>query len=105
MSLLDKLLEKRGIKNLNELTDEERAVFDNYKLTLTGKDVKISDLEKFCRSQITLIEDKFGGPDNKYDSYLKASLHVYLTLLKVIEAPKVERANMERYLIALIQEQ
>lgn len=105
MSLLDKLLDKKGIKNVDELSKEERAVYDNYKLTLTAKTVTVKDLEAFCRSQITLIEGKFAGAETKYDSYLKACLHVYLTLLKAIDAPKVERENLERYLIALIKEQ
>jgi hypothetical protein len=105
MSLLDKLLSKNGISNLDELTSEERAIYDGYKLTLTAKDVTVKNIENFCRSQVKLIEDKFGSPETKYDAYLKACLHVYLTILKAIEAPKVERENMERYLIALIKEQ
>lgn len=105
MSLLDKLLDKKGIKNIDDLTLEERAIFDGYKVTLTGKNVSIKDLEEFCRNQIRIIEGKFSGPDDTHDSYLKACLHVYLTLLKAIEAPKVERENLERYLIAIISEQ
>lgn len=105
MSILDKLLSQKGIKNIEELSPEERATFDKYKLTLTGKTVTIKDLEDFCRSQIRIIEGRFAGPETKYDPYLKASLHVYLTLIQAIEAPKVERANLERYLISMIQEQ
>lgn len=104
MSILDKLLDKKGIKSIDELSAEERAIFDGYKLTLTSKGVTITDLQKFCRSQIALIEDKFGSAESKYDHYLKACLHIYITLLKAIEAPKVERENLERYLIALINE-
>lgn len=105
MSILDKLLDKKGIKNIDELTPDERAIYDSYKTTLTGKTVTIKDLETFCKSQITIIEGKFSGPETKYDPYLKACLHVYLTLLKAIDAPKVERDNLERYLIALVKEQ
>lgn len=105
MSILDKLLDKRGIKNIDDLSKEERAVFDNYKTTLTGKTVTIKDLESFAESQIQLIEGKFAGPPSPHDPYLKACLHIYLTLLKAIRAPKVERERLERYLIAMIQEQ
>jgi len=105
LSLLDKLLSKKGIKSVDELTPEERAIFESYKLTLTKKEVGIKDLEAFCRSQIAIIEGKFAGQENKYDYYLKACLHVYLTILKAIEAPKVERANLEKYLIGIINEQ
>lgn len=104
MSILDKLLEKKGIKSIDDLSPEERAIFDNYKVTLTGKTVTIKDLEEFCRSQVRIIEGKFSGPPSPHDVYLKACLHVYLTLLQAIEAPKVERANLEKYLIAMINE-
>lgn len=105
MSLLDKFLDKKGIKSIEDLTPEERATYDGFKTTLTGKTVTIKNLEDFCRSQIRIMEGRFAGPPTPHDVYLKACLHVYLTLLKAIEAPKVERDNLERYLIALIQEQ
>lgn len=105
MSLLDKLLSKKGIKSIDDLSPEERSVFDGYKRTLTAKTITVKDLEEFCRSQVKLIEGKFGGPPSPHDVYLKACLHVYLTLLAAIEAPKVEKENLERYLIALIAEQ
>lgn len=104
MSLLDKLMEKRGIKRYEDLSADEKAVYDRQKLVLTGKTVTLKNLEDFCRSQISLIEDKFAAAETANDVYLKACLHVYLNLLKAIDAPKIERESMERYLISLINE-
>lgn len=102
MNLLARLLEKRGIDKVEDLTVEEKTVFDRYKVVLTGEAVTVESLKAFCKSQITLIEARFAGPDSTHDVYLKASLHVYLNLLKAIEAPEAERESLERYLTQLI---
>lgn len=105
MSILDKVLTAKGIKNYDDLTADEKVVFDRYKYVLSGKNkVTIEMLEEFCRGQVGLIEDKFASGETKYDTYLKACLHIYLNILKLIDAPKVEREGMERYLISLINQ-
>ncbi len=104
MSILDKVLTSKGIQKYEDLNADEKATFDRYKFILSGKTkITIEMLEQFCRGQISLIEDKFASSETKSDTYLKACLHVYLNILKLIDAPKVEREGMERYLISLIQ--
>lgn len=102
MNLLSKLLEKRGINKVEDLSIEEKVVFDRYSVVLTGEAVTIETLKEFCKSQIKLIEAVFAGAEQKNDVYLKACLHVYLNLLKAIEAPQAERESLEKYLTQLI---
>lgn len=106
MSLLSKLLQKRGIKSENDLSIEEKAVFDKYKLILTGETVTIESLKEFCATQLKIIESKFATGDNsdKKDAYYKAAMHIYINLLQAINAPEIERAGLERYLNSLIAE-
>lgn len=105
MTVLDKVLTAKGIKNYDDLTPDEKVVFDRYKFILSGKNkVTIEMLEEFCRGQISLIEDRFASAEIKNDIYLKACLHVYLNLLKLVNAPKVERDGMERHLLSLINQ-
>ncbi len=105
MSLLDKLLAKRGIKDFKDLSPEERVTFEGYKNVLTGKTLTIKNLEDFCRMQVRIIESRFANDaEGKVDVYTKACLHVYLNLLMAMEAPKVERENMEKYLVSLIKD-
>jgi hypothetical protein len=101
ISLLTKLLKKRGIEKVEDLSKEEREVFDKYKLVLSGELVTIETLKEFCRSQIISIENKCDGI-NPLTTMQQASLHVYMTLIKAIEAPEAERASLERYLTQLI---
>lgn len=103
--LLSKLLEKRGIQSPDELSKEERDVYEGYRLVLSGEAVNIEQVKDFCRSQIKLIENKFASQPSSIkedDPFLKASLHVYLNILKAIEAPEAERASLEKHLLSLI---
>lgn len=102
MNLLATLLAKRGISKETDLSPEEKAVFDNYRVILSGEVVTVEKLKEFCKTQIRTIEGIFAGPETKNDVYLKASLHVYLNLLKAIEAPEAEREALERHLTQLI---
>ena len=105
MSLLDKLLSKRGIQHVEELDTEEKAVFDRYASVLRGDSVTIESIKEFCKGQIALIEAKFASNANPTDDiYLKACLHVYLNLLKAIEAPEAERDSLEKYLVQLLSD-
>lgn len=104
MNLLPRLLEKRGIAREEDLSPEEKVVFDKYKAVLSGEIVTIDSLKDFCRMQIRVIEDKFASSAGEYEQnvYLKACLHVYLNLLKAMEAPEAERESLEKYLTQLI---
>ena len=93
-----------GIFKEEDASIEEKAIIDKYKAVLTGKTISVESLKAFCQSQIRIIEEKFASGDNSLDkdSYLKASLHVYLNLLKAIDAPEQEREALERHLTQLV---
>lgn len=100
--LLAKLLNKRGISKVEELDKEEKETFDRYQLILSGELVTIDTLKEFCKSQIKIIESKCDGI-TPLSNLQQASIHVYVNLLKAIEAPEAERASLERYLTQLVQ--
>ncbi len=89
---------------MDKLDDDERKVYDRYRAVLTGEPVTLDSLKSFMRSQVSLIESKFGEAETKHDVYYKACIHVYLTLIKAIEAPLAEREALEKYLIQLIEQ-
>lgn len=104
MSLLSRLLDKRGIEKVEDLSPEEVVVYERYRTILTGETVTIESLKEFCRKQISLLEEKYASEEGTRDRnvYHKACLHVYLNLLKAIEAPEAERESLEKYLTQLI---
>jgi hypothetical protein len=103
LSLLSQLLKKRNIDKIEDLSQEERTVFDNYQSVLKGETLSVDTIKEFCTQQIKIIETKFASEGTTHnDDYLKACLHVYLNLLKTIEAPEAERKSLEKYLTQLI---
>ena len=103
-SLLKSLLTKRGIKDLSELSTEEKETFENWDIALTGT-ITVEKIKQFCEGQISRIQDQYANPDNteKKDMYLKASLTIYSTLIKIINSPEAERESLEKYLTKLLQ--
>ncbi len=101
---LSQLLQKRGIEREEDLSPDEKAVFDRYKAVLNGETVTVDKIREFCDSQIKLIQAKFAdSAPNSNDLYLKACLHVYLNILKAIDTPEMEREALERHLTSLIK--
>lgn len=103
MSLLRKILEKRGIADVTKLTKEEKEDFDNYEKILSKPDLTLKDLQSFMESQIAIIETRWKdyGLEHSKKSELIAYHTIYRTLLDVIKSPQVEREVLEKYLTNL----
>lgn len=101
ISLLHKLLEKRGIEKVEDLSPEEFQIFERYRMVLTGSTVTLDQVKEFCHAQIAIIEAKCDGI-TPLTSVQQACLHVYINILKAIEAPEAERTSLERHLNQLI---
>lgn len=100
-ALLSKVLEKRGIASVEELSIDEQQTFQRYKLVLSGELVTIDTLKEFCQAQIRIIESKCDGI-TPITTLQQACMHVYINLLKAIEAPEAERRSLESYLTQII---
>ncbi len=111
-SLLTKLLQKRGIKDAQDLdaspnpdgTPSELALFENYNAILSKDELTTTDIRAFLEAQVGVIEARW--QDLSTDSQKKAELipyhTVYKTLLKAIDAPREQRQALEEQLINLI---
>ncbi|MFA7662685.1 MAG: hypothetical protein WCX88_02095 [Patescibacteria group bacterium] len=104
MSILDKLLQKRGIKKTDDLEPEEKETFENWRKILSKEDLTIEDIKDFCKTQISVIEMKW--KDLNIDNSKKAELipyhTVYKTLEQVLNAPRSEREQLEAQLNQLL---
>lgn len=105
MSILAKLLQKRGIKNTDELKPEERADFDRWNRILSSEgEMTVEKIKSFCEGQKKLIEGQWRNFDNapmKNERYVIAH-SLYSMLLEAIDAPQKERENLERHLNQLL---
>lgn len=100
-TLVNKLLDKRGIKDIKTLSPEEQDTYDRWRLVLTGDSVTPETLKTFCKAQISIIESKCDGT-TPLTMLQQACIHVYTNILKAIEAPEAERESLERYLTQLV---
>lgn len=104
-SLIHKLLHKRGIETVNELSSEEKQTFDTWQKILSKEALTTEDIKVFCQSQIDIIENKW--KDLNTENIKKAELipyhTVYKTLVMAIESPKSARENLEIQLQQLLQ--
>lgn len=103
MSVIDKVLEKRGLKP-EELTPEERVTIDSWRSIFEGSEVSVKSIGMFCENNIKTIESKFkeiDTPPQKLQALVL--LHsVYSSLLSLINNPQAEKKALEEYLSSLL---
>jgi len=104
-NLIEKLLFKRGIKDLKELEPEEKQTFDNWQSILSKEELSVEDIKQFCSSQIGIIENKWKdyNTDNAKKSELIPYHTCYKTLLLAIDSPRSARENLENQLLQMIK--
>ena len=107
--LIEKLMRKRGIEDVNELTKEEKIEFDKWELILTEREIKLEDLQKFLKEQKVLLWQKLDEEFQKDNEskgkclYLRARIKNYESLLGLINSPRAEKESLENYLKQLIK--
>ena len=104
-NLIEKLLNKRGIKNIEELDKDEKETFEGWQSILSKEELTIGDVKQFCQSQVDVIENKW--KDYNTENEKKAELipyhTVYKTLLLAIDSPRSARENLENQLLQMIK--
>ena len=104
MSILSKLLQKRGVDE-SGLSPEEKTQYDNWKRILTEEGITVEKIADFCRQMISVIESKWASLEISADK--KAELvpyhTVYRAIQQVIDGPKSERERLEKYLNQLLE--
>lgn len=96
-SLIEKLLKKRGIEDVEKLSPEEKETFKSWELVLNKEELTTDDIKKFLQSQISAIENKWKDFDvlKEKKADLISQFTIYKTLLLVMDSPKVARESLE----------
>ena len=104
-NLLEKLLTKRGIKNVNDLTPDEKDQFDSWQRILSEGEMSVEKIKEFCNLQIDTIKNQLKNMDNasQKNERLTVLFSVYDTLLTLINSPEAERITLEKYLNQLLK--
>ena len=103
--LLEKLLTKRKITNVNELTVEEAEQFDYWQKILSEGEITVEKIGNFCQSQMDIIKGQMKGIDNtpQKNERLTIMFNIYDSLITLISSPAAERESLEKYLNQLLK--
>lgn len=104
MNILSELFKKRGIKDYTELSSEEKVQYEEWKTVLSKENLTISDVKDFCLDQLSLIEVQFKDLDRDFSKTDRLVLlhSVYTAIMTLLDSPKIERENLEKYLTGLL---
>ena len=104
--LLEKLLKKRGIKDVSELQKDEKVDFDKWQNIFDEGDITVDKISGFCNNQIDLIENQWKDLNISKERIERLVLlhNVYKTLYNLITGPKTGRESLERYLDQLLRD-
>jgi hypothetical protein len=103
-ALLEKLLLKRKITSVANLTPDEKEQYDRWESVLGEGEMTVDKMRDFCSSQIGVIKGQMKGLDNSQlkNERLIVYLNVYDTMLTLIDSPRAEREALEKYLNQLL---
>ena len=102
--ILTEILTKLGLK-YEDLNSDEKETYRNWEEVLVNKEMTMENIKQFLNTVILQIETDLIQPDNsdKKDSFLKAQLRCYKTILFFIESPKQSKDYLEAYLSTLFK--
>lgn len=97
MSLLDKYLEKLGVKSYLDLNDEEREIYKMWENALVGRKLTDTEVAQFLEQERSRALDKLTTQklSEREDIFLKMELNFIKKLQIFLNTPKVEQAFVE----------
>ena len=104
MSIIDQVIEKKGLKP-EELSPEEKETVKQWQnILLAGSEITVDRIAQFCDYSIKNIEAQFKNLDNTPEKTQRLTLlhSVYSSLLSVIRNPQAEKDALVKYLTSLI---
>ncbi|HEY1757949.1 MAG TPA: hypothetical protein VGG72_21445 [Bryobacteraceae bacterium] len=98
--MLELILQKLGLKSIDDLKPAERATWMQWATILGKKDVTIEDLKKFLPAELERATVELRKHDNspQKDAYYKAYGDILATIQKFIVTPQKERETLRAML-------
>ena len=98
--MLDKLLETLGVKKIEDLTEEERALYRQWSHILAKPDTTIQDLKALLPKELDRAHEELRKFDNseKRQMFYAAYSEFCLYLTKIIITPAQERDTLRTHL-------
>ena len=98
--MLDQILQKLGLKSIDDLKPAEKATWMQWASILGKRDVTIEDLKKFLPQELERATVELRKHENSAakDSYYKAYGDILALITKFITSPEGERDSLRSML-------
>ena len=98
--MLEQILQKLGLKSIDDLKPAEKATWMQWATILGKADITIEDLKKFLPIELERASVELRKHDNsaQKDAYYKAYGDILATITKVINSPTQERDSLKAML-------
>ncbi len=105
-NILDKYLKKIGVKEVHELTQEEKPTYDDWAKSLSGKRITDRDTATFLLSKENDIITELISTSitDKRDLYLKMQLDLIRQIQTFLRTPELEKKMTEYTLQELLKD-
>jgi len=104
INILDKILQKRGVKEFSELTQEEKDTYRDWDNILRGRKLTDEEVESFLKDEeeatVKLLIDQ--NLNERQDIFLKMKLDMVRKILHFLNGPELEKKTLENNLKQLI---
>lgn len=96
-------LAKRNL-DVQDMSDEEKQVFDRWNATLSGAEISVKSIAEFCGRQKAAIEVSLENMENSTQKNERLIIYqtVYSKIKRMIEAEEAERVALEKHLTQLL---
>lgn len=104
MNPLKKYLEKLGVKEFSQLTEEEKETYRDWEETLEGRKITDKDVESFLLVQEQDVINKLikENLSTREDIFLKMKLDMIRSIRAFLNGPRVEKEALESNIQKLI---
>ena len=96
-SLIERLLNKRGIKSIDDLKAKEREVYQAWMQVLTKPDTTIDDIKRVLPIETERVNAELRKYDNteRKELYLKAYANLLTFFTTLITSPEKQRNELK----------
>jgi len=101
MSLLNKYLQKIGVKSYDELNSEEKETFREWEVALSGRKLTDEDVQNFLNQELEIAIARLTEVDlpKETEIFRKMEVKMIRKIQTFLNAPQIEKKLLENQLL------
>jgi len=105
MNILKKYLEKKGLTEFSQLSEEEKDTYRRWDDVLSVRKLTDDDVKEFLRNEVDEVQVKLVNPNlsQREDVFLKMKLDFIRKITLFLMSPEIEKRTLEQNITNLMQ--